>query len=53
MTESAGLQPEKLQRNFRFRDRVGSRFPFYGRLLKMLFPDYYTFQLIMLAKKPE
>jgi SAM-dependent methyltransferase len=46
-----GLQPIVVKRNFRFRDRQGSTFPFYGRLLKWAFPDYYTFQYVCLSQK--
>ncbi|PPK87990.1 methyltransferase family protein [Neolewinella xylanilytica] len=52
LVESSGLEVEQLQRVFRYRDRLGSQFPIYGRLLKVAFPDYYTFQYLVLAKKP-
>lgn len=52
LVEQSGLTVQNLQRVFRYRDRLGSQFPIYGRLLKMAFPDFYTFQYLVLAKKP-
>ena len=49
MIRNSGLELRDLKRVFRFRDRLGSRFPIYGRLLKLVFPDYYTFQYVALA----
>ena len=49
LVEQAGLSVIELKRVYRFRDRLGSSFPLYGRLLKWLFPDYYTFQYVVLA----
>ncbi len=53
LVETAGLTTVRITRMFRFRDRIGSQFPAYGKLLKWAFPDYYTFQYIVLAIKTE
>lgn len=46
LISNAGLKIYKIKRNFRYRDAVGSKFPFYGYLLKRFFSRYYTFQYI-------
>jgi 2-polyprenyl-3-methyl-5-hydroxy-6-metoxy-1,4-benzoquinol methylase len=46
LAQHAGLQIDRLDRNYRFRDRIDSRFPPYGFVLKRLFSDLYTFQYI-------
>lgn len=52
LVTSIGFEVSSLDRRFRYRDEIGSKFPFYGRLLKTIFPDFYTFQYIILARKP-
>lgn len=47
----ADLNLVEIKRKFRYRDAIGSRFPVWGFLLKRLFPELYTFQLLALAKK--
>jgi 2-polyprenyl-3-methyl-5-hydroxy-6-metoxy-1,4-benzoquinol methylase len=49
MIRQVGLTVELTHRVFRYRDRIGSRFPIYGKILKVLFPNYYTFQYIVRA----
>lgn len=49
--EKCDLKIVDVDRNFRFRDRVGSEFPFYGSLLRKLFPNLFTFQFIVVARK--
>lgn len=49
LVDSAGLKILKINRNFRFRDKLGSKFPLYGFLLKKLFKKLYTFQYIVVC----
>lgn len=42
MVDSCDLRLDQLARNFRYRDAVGSVFPFYGPILKWAFADFYT-----------
>lgn len=42
-----------VDRNFRFRDRLGSKFPIGGRLLRLFFKNYFTFQYIIVCNKNE
>lgn len=51
LVEGAGLDIVELSRKYRYRDRQGSKFPFYGALLKRLFSNYYTFQYIVLCQQ--
>ena len=52
LAEAADLKITKYNRIFRYRDRLGSRFlPIYGHFLKAIFPNYYTFQYILVAEK--
>ncbi|WP_052273106.1 class I SAM-dependent methyltransferase [Flavihumibacter solisilvae] len=44
-----GFQTLSIKRKFRYRDQLGSKFPFYGRFLKKLLPDWYTFQFVIVA----
>lgn len=46
LAASASFKIEKFKSNFRFRDKLGSKFPFYGFILKKMFPKLYTFQYI-------
>jgi len=48
---SSGLSVEMINRKFRFRDALGSRFPFYGAILRKAFPDLYTFQFLVVGIK--
>jgi 2-polyprenyl-3-methyl-5-hydroxy-6-metoxy-1,4-benzoquinol methylase len=41
----------KTDRNFRYRDAIGSTFPFYKKLLLFFFKKYYTFQYIIVCEK--
>lgn len=41
----------KINRNFRYRDAMYSQFPLFGKLLKYLFPDWFTFQFLIVAEK--
>ena len=52
MIMMVGLKPALWIRKFRYRDAIGSRFPWHGRLLKKCFPDLFTFQHIVVAEKP-
>lgn len=48
----AGLKVEKVSRNFRFRDRIGSKYPLKsGKILNGLFRNLFTFQYIVLCRK--
>jgi 2-polyprenyl-3-methyl-5-hydroxy-6-metoxy-1,4-benzoquinol methylase len=49
MVDAPGLKIVKIKRNFRFRDRIGSRFPVYGILLRTFFKRLYTFQYIVVC----
>jgi len=51
VVNSSDLRVVNIYRNFRFRDRQGSKFPFYGIFLKMLFKNLYTHQYIVVCKK--
>lgn len=51
LVNSSDLRVVHIHRNFRFRDRKGSKFPFYGKFLKMLFKNLYTHQYIVVCKK--
>ena len=48
MLDKEGLKIIEMKRHFRFRDSLDSKFPFYGFLLKRLFPKLYTFQFVFL-----
>jgi len=39
-----------IDRNFRFRDRKGSKFPIGGRFLRVCFREFFTFQYIIVCK---
>ena len=49
LIKQAGLQILKIKRHFRFRDRIDSKFPIHGYLLKKIFPRLYTFQYIIVC----
>jgi 2-polyprenyl-3-methyl-5-hydroxy-6-metoxy-1,4-benzoquinol methylase len=51
LVERSFLEIIKVDRNYRYRDNLKSKFPFYGKLLKHLFKNYYTFQYIVVCKK--
>lgn len=51
LVDYANLYLIKLERNFRYRDRLGCQFPRYGFLLKKLFPDLYTHQFVVVSMK--
>ena len=51
LIEGTGYTTLSLNRNFRFRDAMYSRFPFYGKVLKIIFPDWFTHQFIIVASK--
>lgn len=51
LEQRSNIKIVKIERNFRFRDRIGSEFPFYGKLLKKMFPALFTFQYLVLAEK--
>lgn len=51
IAEYADLKILKLDRNFRYRDKVGSIFPVYGKIIKKIFPEFYTFQYIVVCEK--
>ena len=51
LINSSNLSIVKLERNFRFRDKQGSKFPFYGIVLKKVFKNIYTHQFIIVCKK--
>lgn len=48
---NAGLSTVKIKRKFRYRDPIDSRFPIWGIPLKWLFPKFYTFQFVALARQ--
>ncbi len=49
--ETAGFQVVSWHRNYRFRDPIGSKFPLWALGHKYLFPDFYTFQHIVVVRK--
>ncbi|MGK0488820.1 MAG: 2-polyprenyl-3-methyl-5-hydroxy-6-metoxy-1,4-benzoquinol methylase [Candidatus Endobugula sp.] len=52
LLSSAELVNTEIHRNFRFRDKIGSRFPpVIGGLLKFAFPNLFTFQYRSLSFK--
>lgn len=51
LEERCNIRILKLERKFRYRDRIGSEFPFYGKLLKKVCPNLFTFQYIVVAEK--
>ncbi len=51
IAEYAGLKILKLNKNFRYRDKIGSVFPISGKILKKIFPDFYTFQYVAVCEK--
>ena len=47
-----GFKIDTLERVYRYRDAIGSKFPFLlGKILKKLFPNYYTYQYIIVCSK--
>lgn len=53
MVDDAGLHVIELKRKYRYRDQQGSRFPFYGEILKSWFKNYYTFQYVLVCQTLE
>ncbi len=54
LLRDTGLVVEQLERRFRFRDRLGSRFPFgSGPLLKLLFPNLFTHQYVAVCRRAD
>lgn len=52
LIHSSGLKLIILKRKYRFRDRIGSRFPLHsGVILRRLFPALFTFQFIAVGEK--
>ncbi|MBP1150029.1 MULTISPECIES: class I SAM-dependent methyltransferase [Methylocaldum] len=51
LIDFANLSLIDIDRNYRYRDAIGSKFPFYGGVLKALFPDLYTFQFVVVCEK--
>lgn len=51
LIKDADLVPQKIERKFRYRDAMNSKFPFYGPVLKRLFTNLYTFQYIVVCNK--
>lgn len=51
LVKNAGLETLIIERNFRYRDAMDSRFPFYGSILKSIFKNLYTFQYILVCRK--
>ena len=51
LVEQSSLEILKIHRNYRYRDKYGSEFPFYGKLLKYFFRNFYTFQYVVLCQK--
>lgn len=51
LVDGAGLEITELTRKYRYRDRLGSKFPFYGAVLKRFLRNYYTFQYIVLCER--
>ena len=49
--EKCNLKIQKIERVFRFRDRLDSKFPFYGKALKKVFPNIFTFQYFVVTEK--
>ena len=50
LEERCNIKIEKIDRIFRYRDSLESKFPFYGKLLKKFFPNLFTFQYVVVAK---
>lgn len=54
LIEDASLRIEVLHRKFRYRDRIGSKFPIFSRgLLTKIFPNYFTFQYLVVCSHDE
>jgi len=51
MLDKSSLKIIATHRNFRYRDKIESKFPFYGKLLKSLLKNYYTFQYVVLCER--
>lgn len=51
LLDITSLKVIQLRRNFRYRDRLNSKFPFYGKILKVCFKNYYTFQFVVSCQK--
>lgn len=51
MVKEAGLKLEILERNFRARDQIGSKFNWFYNILKWLNKDLVTFQYLLVATK--
>jgi len=49
--DKSSLKIIDTHRNFRYRDKIESKFPFYGKLLKSLLKNYYTFQYVVLCER--
>lgn len=50
--DSHGFEINSLERVFRFRDALDSKFPIYGGILTRIFKKYYTYQYIITCTKP-
>lgn len=50
LEEKCGIKIIRIGRNYRFRDRIDSEFPFYGRVLRRIMPSYFTIQYVVLAE---
>lgn len=51
MLEEVDLQLVKVERKFRYRDRIGSEFPVGGSILKFFFKNLFTFQYIVVCSR--
>ena len=52
LIEKSNLSVLDVERKFRYRDAVGSRFPKYmGAFLRRMFPNLFTFQYIVICKR--
>lgn len=49
--EKCGIKILKVDRVYRYRDSLDSKFPFFGGVLRKLFPNLFTFQFVVFASK--
>lgn len=51
LEEKCNVKILKIERKFRYRDYIGSKFPFYGNVLKKVVPNLFTFQFLVVVEK--
>lgn len=52
LANHAQLQIAEVDHNFRYRDRIGSKFPWGGRIYKRFLKRYFIFQYIVVCRHP-